>query len=358
MRFGNRIANRRTCRIYTHDEQMKRILFITNAASFYKINLYNELQKKINVEAIFLDGNYSHRNADFLGNERNFKYYELSEYSFLSQIRRIVGILRNGNYDKVVYTGWDKSIYYLLALITSKMKNGTVVESSYIESKTTGLKAIIKRLFLSRISTAYVSGEAQKKLMEALKFKGEIIKTFGVGLRNYIPQASYKERNLVSKFLFVGRLTPVKNLEFLINYFNQHPELKLTIVGFGIQEEELRKIAADNVHFTGAIDNKKLPSVYQSHDVFILPSKSEPWGLVVEEALNNGLPVLVSDKVGCAEDIVKEGENGFIFKYDSLYDLDVAVSKVTDIDAYNRMAKHISETDIEAVKEKQVSGYL
>ena len=266
--------------------------------------------------------------------------------------------MRKNNFDKIVYTGWDYLIYYIFALFTGKRKNGVVIESSYIESVTSGAKAFVKKLFLSRISTAYVSGEAQKKLAQNLGFAGDIVKTYGVGVANFVAQAPYREKATVSKFIYVGRLTEVKNLPFLIDYFNQHPDLSLTLVGMGSLEQELKSQAKGNVHFTGAIDNKKLPSVYQSHDVFILPSKSETWGLVVEEALNNGLPVLVSDKVGCAEEIVKEGENGFIFKHDSLCDLDVAVSKVTDIDAYNRMAKHISETDIDALIEKQISGYL
>ena len=337
---------------------MKKILFITNVPSFYKVNQYNELQKRINVEAVFIASTTDERSADFMGKDMSFKYHEIGGLSFFSQIRYIASILRKNNFDKIVYTGWDYLIYYIFALFTAKRKNGVVIESSYIESVTSGAKAFVKKLFLSRISTAYVSGEAQKKLAQNLGFEGDIVKTYGVGVANFVAQAPYREKATVSKFIYVGRLTEVKNLPFLIDYFNQHPDLSLTLVGMGSLEQELKSQAKGNVHFTGAIDNKKLPSVYQSHDVFILPSKSETWGLVVEEALNNGLPVLVSDKVGCAEEIVKEGENGFIFKHDSLCDLDVAVSKVTDIDAYNRMAKHISETDIEALIEKQISGYL
>ena len=337
---------------------MKRILFITNIPSFYKVNQYNELQKRIDVEAVFIVNTTDERSADFIGKDMRFKYHEIGGRSLFLQIRYIASILRKNNFDKIVYTGWNYLIFYIFALFTAKRKNGVVIESNYIGSAANGARAFVKRLFLSRIATAYVSGEAQRKLAQNLGFAGDIVKTYGVGVANFVAQAPYREKATVTRFIYVGRLTEVKNLPFLVDYFNHRPDLSLTLVGMGSLEQDLKSQAKGNVHFAGAIDNKRLPSVYQSHDVFILPSKSEPWGLVVEEALNNGLPVLVSDKVGCGEEIVCEGENGYIFKHDSLCDLDVAVRKVTDIDTYNRMAKQISKTDVEALIERQISGYL
>ena len=67
------------------------------------------------------------------------------------------------------------------------------------------------------------------------------------------------------------------------------------MVGFGRIEAQLKAAAGKNIKFIGAVDNKDLPAVYRANDVFVLPSVSETWGLVVEEALNNGLPVLLSD---------------------------------------------------------------
>ncbi len=86
----------------------------------------------------------------------------------------------------------------------------------------------------------------------------------------------------------------------------------LEVFDFVLTEEELKAMAKQNVHFLGAINNKELSGYYQKMDVFVLPSLIEPWGLVVEEALNNGLPVIVSDRVGCAEEIIDES-NGIVF---------------------------------------------
>jgi glycosyltransferase involved in cell wall biosynthesis len=57
-----------------------------------------------------------------------------------------------------------------------------------------------------------------------------------------------------------------------------------------------------------------MPIVYRLGNVFVLPSISETWGLAVNEAMACGLPVIVSDKVGCSVDLVEQDKNGYIFK--------------------------------------------
>lgn len=238
-----------------------------------------------------------------------------------------------------VIGGWDSVPMWMFALLSASKKNSVVVESSYFESQTKGLKGLIKKIFIRNIrKKAYVSGAGQKRLVEDLNFKGEIVVTKGVGVFNYVEQPPFEPRSAVRRFLYVGRLTEVKNLPFLINAFKNRLDLTLNIVGFGEQEEYLKSIAGDNVNFLGAVDNKKLPQVYQENDVFVLPSKSEVWGLVVEEALNNGAPVLVSDRVGCGPEIVNES-NGLVFKFDSEEDLLSKIDRISQIDYYNELRK-------------------
>lgn len=332
-------------------------IIITNLPSFYKINLYNEIARQINILVIYTFDHAQGRNKDFYSGKMEFEHIFLSQ-STSKRIRQLFDILHNTNYRELIIGGWDSISMWTSALVSPRKKNAVVVESSYYESTTRGIKGLIKRLFISRISKAYVSGQSQKKLVESLNFRGETIITKGVGVFNYIEQPPYIERQIVEKYIYVGRLTAVKNLHFLINTFNNLPHLQLTIVGFGELESELKCIANENITFTGAVDNKKLSEIYQNHDVFILPSYVEPWGLVVEEALNNGLPVIVSDKVGCAEEIIKDGENGFIFKSNDTESLNKCIAKMQDINSYNHMRKNISNINFKEIEEYQVKCYL
>ena len=67
------------------------------------------------------------------------------------------------------------------------------------------------------------------------------------------------------------------------------------------------------MHFTGHKKADELPPLYAFAGCFVLPSTREPWGLVVNEAMACGLPVLVSERCGCAEDLVVAESNGFTF---------------------------------------------
>ncbi|WP_419806417.1 glycosyltransferase family 4 protein [Terriglobus sp.] len=90
----------------------------------------------------------------------------------------------------------------------------------------------------------------------------------------------------------------------------------LLIVGDGEQMQALRtrveQTGASLVRFAGFRNQTELPGIFALSTVFVLPSRHEPWGLIVNEAMACGLPVIVSDEVGCAVDLVQGGANGFV----------------------------------------------
>ena len=333
-------------------------LFITNLPSFYKINLYNEICKKQKILVVFTGDGGKDRNEDFFKGNMAFPFLFYEQRNFIYRLFFTFKIFLSIKYQELVLGGWDSLPLWLFAFLSRKKMNSVVIESSLFESKIQNFRGYIKRIFIARIGKrAYVSGESQKSLALKLGFKGMIIKTKGVGIFNYIDQPKFCRRLEVKNFLYVGRLVKVKNLELLIRVFNDLPFLNLNIIGFGEEENYLKSIAQKNIHFEGAIDNNDLVKYYQKNDVFILPSKSEPWGLVVEEALNNGLPVLVSNMVGCAPEIVNSS-NGLIFKYDSENDLKEKISRITDVDFYNFLRNNISFMNFSEIEKEQVYSYL
>lgn len=330
-------------------------LFITNIPSFYKINLYNRINEYSSIYVVYTGYGSAGRNDDFYSGQMNFPHKFLQGNGAIKCLYTIYLLLFN-RFDEVIIGGWDTVPNWIAVLWVSKRKTSVAVESSIFESSIVGYKAWLKRFFLCNVQTAYVSGRPHKRLLEALGFKGQIIITKGVGIFNIVPQPQFTARTSVCKFLYVGRLVKVKNLEFIINIFNRHPELELTIIGFGVEEKRLKSIACDNIRFLGAIANKELSKYYQAADVFILPSVSEPWGLVVEEALNNGLPVMVSVKVGCHEDLVDKN-TGVVF---SLTDesFEEKLREITYIPRYNKMREYISHLSFKNNQDYQVNCYI
>jgi 1,2-diacylglycerol 3-alpha-glucosyltransferase len=122
-------------------------------------------------------------------------------------------------------------------------------------------------------------------------------------------------------FLFVGRLVPEKNVSKLLDAFGRYLDSggtwRLVIVGDGPLNVALHEQAAAHIRngavvFAGHKNTSELPALYAFAGCFVLPSLSEPWGLVVNEAMASGLPVIVSSRCGCADDLVEDGSNGFL----------------------------------------------
>jgi len=103
--------------------------------------------------------------------------------------------------------------------------------------------------------------------------------------------------------------------EHLQNNPDQHANVHLLFVGNGLLEQRLKSEAAfqNNIHFLDFQNQRKMPIIYQACDIFCLPSVSETWGLAVNEAMAGSKAILVSDKVGCAIDLVRDGYNGATF---------------------------------------------
>ena len=120
--------------------------------------------------------------------------------------------------------------------------------------------------------------------------------------------------------LYASKLVPRKHPDDLIRAFKiLHAEgvrATLLIVGTGEMEADLRQLASEmeSVRFGGFVNQTELPRVLAAADVFVLPADNEPWGLVVNEAMCAGLPVIVGDRVGCVPDLVRDGETGLLVR--------------------------------------------
>lgn len=109
------------------------------------------------------------------------------------------------------------------------------------------------------------------------------------------------------------------------------------MVGTGEMEQELRNLVAelaiDNVVFGGFINQAELPKIFAAADIFVLPSENEPWGLIVNEAMCAGIPIVVSEEVGCVTDLVKDGVNGYHIRAGDVGALAGALEKLLSDDS-------------------------
>jgi glycosyltransferase involved in cell wall biosynthesis len=123
-------------------------------------------------------------------------------------------------------------------------------------------------------------------------------------------------------FLYIGALESWKNVAFLIDcyvhYRNNGGRWGLVIVGVGSQlallQAKTKQEKIPEILFTGMKKHNETPAYYGLASCLVIPSLSEPWGLVVNEAEAAGLPILASRKCGCVPELVHRGINGYVFE--------------------------------------------
>lgn len=138
--------------------------------------------------------------------------------------------------------------------------------------------------------------------------------------------------------LFVGKLIALKEIPTLINALarltTSGQAVRLILAGSGPLAGELAVMAnacSLPVTFVGFVNQTRMPEVYAAADVLVLPSSSETWGLVVNEAFACGLPAIVSDRVGCAPDMILDGLTGSVVPVGDTEGLAKAVASWTDV---------------------------
>jgi glycosyltransferase involved in cell wall biosynthesis len=124
--------------------------------------------------------------------------------------------------------------------------------------------------------------------------------------------------------LFASKMQPHKRAGDLLEAYARlssdglaEPAAYLVFAGDGEErahlERRARDLKWDSIRFIGFKNQSELPALYDLCDVFVLPSQREPWGLVVNEAMNAGKPIVLSDRVGAGPDLVEDGINGFVY---------------------------------------------
>jgi glycosyltransferase involved in cell wall biosynthesis len=144
--------------------------------------------------------------------------------------------------------------------------------------------------------------------------------------------------------LFLGRLIPKKRPLVLLEAFARvraQANCALLFVGSGPLEAQLaaavERDGIQDVSFAGFLPQHEVPRAYAASDIFALPSAiNETWGLVVNEAMNFALPVVTTDRVGSATDLVRDGENGFVVPPDDVDALAAALGRLVEDEGVRR----------------------
>ncbi len=173
--------------------------------------------------------------------------------------------------------------------------------------------------------------------------------------RENIEVTREKMRLPVRYFLFAGRLVRAKGIFDLVEAYGALPqtvrsEVGLVFVGDGPDRGSLEELAArvhpGSIHVAGFAQRDTLAAYYALADAFVLPTHTDPWGLVVNEAMACGLPIICSDVAGCASDLVAGNHNGRTFPAGDVQRLTAALLEIASDQELRASLVRNSETKI------------
>jgi len=281
--------------------------------------------------------------------------------------------------DVVFIYGYSLGIMRQITFWAERNGVGVVLISDSNEFDRTRYKPLelLKSLFVSRVDAAFVGGTNSSLYLQKLGLpKERIITGYDVidiqafcrrADENRRAQSQVQERWGLpdNYFLYVGRIIKEKNLERLLDVYGRYVELVgsemppwgLVICGSGPGEEDLRRSIEHMSHqlrerilFYGLIRQTEIVDFLSCASCLVLPSTSESWGLVVNEAMACRVPVLVSRQAGCAADLVKEGVTGWLF---DPYDIDQLARLMADM---HRMDSRV-RTEMGAQGQRLIAGW-
>ena len=275
------------------------------------------------------------------------------QHKFLKNIRRgdqvggfwslinpgIVSELRKHKYDALIVNGHNHATY-LLGMVAAKTLGTAVMMrcETHLGLQRSAFRTVVRRPLMSLLYNRicdlclpigtlnkefYLSHGVDQNRMFSVPYTVDN-EFFTLAARQYAKPVLHKELGISQDkpvILFASKLIGRKRPMDLLLAFHRLREWRvnaaLIFVGSGEREMELKGYVAEHqlsdVYFPGFKNQSELPKYYSVADVFVFPSENEPWGLVLNEVMCAGLPIIASREIGAVPDLVHEGENGFTY---------------------------------------------
>jgi glycosyltransferase involved in cell wall biosynthesis len=330
-------------------ERRLRVVLLTEIPAPYRIPLFNALAERVELEVVFLaarnpDRPYGLHEEEFRFRRRVLPHRDLTlGHRWLVLNRGVVGALRRA--DAIVVGGWNQPAFWLALAWARTTRTPAIgwVESTLGDRRSDRADRA-KRLLAGACSGFIVPGAAAREYVRAFAPDARI-EVAPNAVDNALFASRVGDREAIRAelglegccFLYVGRLAPEKGVDVLLQAF-EGIDGDLLLAGAGPEEGRLRALAPPRTRFLGHVDRDELPAWYAAADVLVLPSLSEPWGMPLNEAAAAELPLIATDAVGGARELVESGRNGFVVSAGEASELHDALERIAGDGCFRRAA--------------------
>ena len=328
---------------------MTRLTLLTEIPAPFRIPLFNALAERVDLRVVFLREHQPSRRYRLHEEEMRFDRRVLPGLRLGGGSRWVLVNAGAGRAvrgaEVVLVGGWSQPAFWQ-ALASARTRRTPVIVwvESTLRDVRPGSSARVKRLFARHAAAFVVSGRAAEEYVRSLVPDALIgvapnavdapLFASRVGDREQLRREFLLGRPCV---LYVGRLSPEKGVDVLLEAARDLTA-DVVVAGSGPEDARLRAAAPPNVRFVGQLDRDALPAWYAAADVLCLPSRSEPWGMPLNEGAAAGLPLVATEAVGAAWDLIEEGRNGFRVPAGDAAALRNALQQLIADDAFRRAA--------------------
>lgn len=356
-----------------------KVLWLSNIPSPYRVSFFNELGKHCQLTVLFEKEKSRYRDKSWLDFQfQNFKGVILKgikNKGAKAFCPSVVKYLKKDVFDKIIISDFTSLTGMLAILHLRRKKIPYWLESDGGFAKNgKGVIERIKSFFIKGADLYLSTGKTNDEYFLKYGAEREKIKFYPFTsiydkdvLQTPLTQQGKseikKELNLPQKkiILAVGQFIYRKGFDILLRTC---ANIKNTIIVFvgGVPTEEYRDIIdeykIDNIFFEGFKGREEIKKYYQAADVFVLPTREDIWGLVINEAMAYGIPVISTNKCGAAIQLIEHGKNGYIFDIEKESLLRDFIVDIIESKKYNEFSLSALETAKKYTFEKMVEAHL
>lgn len=323
-----------------------RVVLLTEIPAPYRIPLFNALAERVDLLVLFLAERNPDRPYRLHEDEIRFAWEALPGRALTVGGRWLVlnhGVARRvRGADVVLLGGWNQPAFWTALTWARAARRPAVawVESTLRDSRPTAAKRLLARACASFVVPGSAAGQLVRSLVPAARIAVAPNAVDGALFASRVPEREQLRAELGIDgccFLYVGRLAPEKGVDVLLSALGGI-DGELVIAGSGPEEEHLRALAPSRTRFLGYLDRDELPAWYAAADALVLPSRSEPWGFPLNEGAAAGLPLVATDAVGAATELIEDGVNGFRVPAGDVNALRNALRQLAEDMAFRRAA--------------------
>lgn len=353
-----------------------KILWLTNIPSPYRVDFFNELGKCVNLTVIFEKSKSDERDKSWNSfNFINFKGTIMRGISTGYDSALSLQVLKylNSEYDIVVVTNASTPTGILAIIYMQLYKISYIIEGDGGTPRSgKGMKEKLKMVLNKNAVAWFSSGlEHDKYYLKYGSNKDKIFRYPFTSIRNsdIISRALSNEEKrtirkelgmpLVNKIVIaVGRFVESKGFESLIESWKRvDSSVSLFIIGGGKEREKyelmIKENELKNIYLLDHLDKDILRKYYLASDLFVLPTKGDAWGLVINEAMACGLPVITTDRCIAGLELIDDYENGYIVQVE---DVEMLSSRIIEIMGDDELRYKMSSNNIRTISEYTIEN--